>query len=523
VVWKGGKSTVVRAMLATAFTILIVSTPCGVAYAGVLTMGERGVWETYSSPSVRTFPHVVLITLDGASKLWVDRLIVNNTLPTLASLKAEGVELAVRIVDHQTVTDAGLACIESGYGPGITGVDQNYFASTTKKSVPDGLTTGERIKETYPTWKVGLVMPWTQGRVNVTSSVDSTLWNQKGETDYWFASENVTWSLSDPDVRRNSLDFFSALLTAGFVSSKVAEFISANKGDSFYIRAHFVEPDHAGHANSEAVSGRITPEYREALVACDRALKTIVDALEDAGIYDDTVILVTTDHGFFQGSHSGSPYPFGEDDVTTVWLVSNRAEVRNPLGWILQNDISPTCLALAGADPDSFTPAYSQTSHALAAWVPNETLREVTPPSIASVNYPSQTSVGESLSLTVTVTDASGVYSVILMYNYSTVGWRGLTLTKLNGTAFSGSVGPFNQEFTVYWYVKAVDGSISGNVAYYPADAKPVATPVRGAVPYWTLLPVAALVVAAVGSLLYLRRRKFGARRTGLEGHASPA
>jgi len=475
------------------------------------------------SPSVRTFPHIVLITYDGASKTWVDRLIANGSLPNLAALKVEGVELAVRIVDHQTVTDAGLACIESGYGPDITGVDRNYFGSTTKKSIPDGLATGERIKKAAPSWKVGLVMPWTQGQVNVTTNVDSTFWNQKGETDYWFSSENVTWSLSDPDVRRNSLDFYSALLTAGFVSSKVAEFISANKGDSFYIRAHFVEPDHAGHANSEAVSGRITPAYREALVACDRALKTVVDALKDAGIYDDTVIIVTTDHGFYQGGHSESPYPFGADDVTTVWLVSNRAEIRNPLGWILQNDISPTCLALAGADPDSFTPAYSQTSNALAAWVPNETIREVTPPSIVSVNYPGQISVGESLSLTVIVTDTSGINSVIFMYNYSTVGWRGLTLTKLNSTAFSGSVGPFNQEFTVYWYVKAVDNSISGNIAYYPADAKPVATPVRGVVPYWTLLPVAAVVVAAVGSLLCLRRRKLGARRTGLEGHASPA
>ncbi|MCK5403311.1 alkaline phosphatase family protein, partial [Candidatus Bathyarchaeota archaeon] len=116
-----------------------------------------------SNGEKKTFKHIVLVTYDGARKFWVDTLMNNGTLPNLKALKDEGAEITLRIIDHDPSTDPGLACIESGYGPDVTGIESNYFGSPIelKRSIPDGLTTTERIKAVYgDSWKTGLVMPW---------------------------------------------------------------------------------------------------------------------------------------------------------------------------------------------------------------------------------------------------------------------------------------------------------------------------------------------------------------------------
>lgn len=50
--------------------------------------------------------------------------------------------------------------------------------------------------------------------------------------------------------------------------------------------------DHTGHAY-----GWESKEYDECLKHADNAIAMIVNALKDAGIYDDTIIIVTSDHG----------------------------------------------------------------------------------------------------------------------------------------------------------------------------------------------------------------------------------
>jgi hypothetical protein len=417
-----------------------------------------------------TFNHIVLVTYDGARKYWVDALMDNGTLANLASLRSDGVEITLRITDHRPSTDPGMACMESGYGADITGIDMNYFASDLNPSIPDGLTTTERIKAVYgAAWKTALVMPWTQESVNVTNTRDSTFWNQREETDYWFSSENVTWSASDPAVWKNALSFYDALLRANYTAYKVAEFIRSNSESNFYVRAHFVEPDYAGHVYRESVDSKISPQYKQGLIECDEALGLIIDALKDTGIFNETVILVSTDHGFKGLGHGPPAYPLGEPDVTETWLVSSDPEVTNELGWGLQNDISPTCLGLAGIDPSAFQPFYNETSRALPLWEANLNNREMTCPSVSDVSYPESVYEGEDFNITVKISDESGISVAQIRYLYGTI-WRTRSLTQANETLYHGSLGPFVEGTEVRWYLQVVDNSTSLNMAYYPEN-----------------------------------------------------
>ncbi len=97
-------------------------------------------------------------------------------------------------------------------------------------------------------------------------------------------------------------------------------------------------------------------EQIESLLAVDDALETILTALEDNGIGDDTVVIFTTDHGIGWGEHRWTGKQLAYEESIRVPLV-----VRYPARWpepgalaelALNVDIAPTILQLAGASPD---------------------------------------------------------------------------------------------------------------------------------------------------------------------------
>ena len=60
------------------------------------------------------------------------------------------------------------------------------------------------------------------------------------------------------------------------------------------------DPDHVGHKY-----GHDTPEYYEKLKELDAWVGAIVDAIDQAGILDKSVIILTSDHGGIDHGHGG--------------------------------------------------------------------------------------------------------------------------------------------------------------------------------------------------------------------------
>lgn len=59
-------------------------------------------------------------------------------------------------------------------------------------------------------------------------------------------------------------------------------------------------PDYPGHMH-----GFHTPEYYENLKVHDAYVGEIIAAIKEAGIYDDSIIIVTSDHGGIETDHGG--------------------------------------------------------------------------------------------------------------------------------------------------------------------------------------------------------------------------
>lgn len=62
----------------------------------------------------------------------------------------------------------------------------------------------------------------------------------------------------------------------------------------------FDNPDHVGHAE-----GHDTPAYYANLKQLDKYIGEILNAIREAGIYDKSIIIVTSDHGGIKRGHGG--------------------------------------------------------------------------------------------------------------------------------------------------------------------------------------------------------------------------
>lgn len=98
---------------------------------------------------------------------------------------------------------------------------------------------------------------------------------------------------------------------------------------------HLDEPDHIGHD-----IGHNTPEYFEMLKTVDQYVGKIVDAVNAAGIADETVIIVTSDHGGIDKGHGGKSL----EEVQTPFVISGAGikkgyKIEDPM---IIYDIAPT-------------------------------------------------------------------------------------------------------------------------------------------------------------------------------------
>lgn len=107
-----------------------------------------------------------------------------------------------------------------------------------------------------------------------------------------------------------SLDVFSYPgLKARTVSNAAAEYTVFQKTNLCFI--HFSDADGTGHE-----FGWGSPEQRMAFSDVDSALGTLRQGIERAGLADDSVVIITADHGGHDCTH-GSDSP---EDMTIPWI-----------------------------------------------------------------------------------------------------------------------------------------------------------------------------------------------------------
>ncbi len=116
-----------------------------------------------------------------------------------------------------------------------------------------------------------------------------------------------------------------------------------------YIRAKsplitaviYDNPDHVGHS-----VGHDTPAYYDVMSYLDGQIGQIIEATKQAGIYDETVFIVSADHGGVGTGHGGKSLLEMETPLIMVGPgIKNVGELKSA---VMQFDIAPTIAALLG-------------------------------------------------------------------------------------------------------------------------------------------------------------------------------
>ncbi len=139
---------------------------------------------------------------------------------------------------------------------------------------------------------------------------------------------------------------------------------------------------------------------------------------------------------------------------------------------------------------------------------------DVIGPIITSIiNSPSTPTELDTISISATVTDSSGVQSVTLHYRINGGTWLTISMTLVNGDLYSGTISSFAVSDTIEYYISALDSSISHNLAindnsgeYYSFTIHSSGDETR-TVMFSLLLPVITVLFLGFG-LVVLKRRK---------------
>ena len=98
----------------------------------------------------------------------------------------------------------------------------------------------------------------------------------------------------------------------------------------------------------------VRQDMLRSLLAVDRAIQTIADTIEHAGLSNDTYFLFTSDNGYLWGEHRllGKVWPYEESiRVPLVIRPPGQLPTRSVDALALNIDIAPTIAELAGVDP----------------------------------------------------------------------------------------------------------------------------------------------------------------------------
>jgi hypothetical protein len=224
------------------------------------------------------------------------------------------------VTEGKPLTRPQHAQMLTGYGPPETG----DITNSGKRGVPQGYTIYERIDAARPEVKQVHI----GGRKFIGRGVIR-----------WASASGAL----DLDLRRGGRDEY----TGDNTTDQVVVGLDFIGSDPFFMFIHYKAADVVAHR-----AGDGGKQYREAIIANDRQLGTVLQMLTDRGLLDTTDVFVTTDHGF-----SGIFHVNGDLlEVAETWLASRNPTLLGAPATVL--DVTPTVLDSLSIDTSTADPPY---------------------------------------------------------------------------------------------------------------------------------------------------------------------
>ncbi|MBX3241872.1 MAG: alkaline phosphatase family protein [Chitinophagaceae bacterium] len=265
----------------------------------------------------RGIEHVIVIGVDGLSPDGIR----NANTPVMDDMIANGaVKWNVRTV-LTTASSQNWASMIMGAGPEVHGIIDNDWERDDHSLPP--IVAGEegifptifgRIREAKPQAEIGTVYNWSGfGRLFEKKAVNY---------DKTFKTEDAT-----------ATDF--------------VEYIKNKKPVFGFV--HFDHVDHAGHHD-----GHGTPIYYEAVAKADSLVGEVLKAIKEAGMEENTLVIITADHGGIGKGHGGPTPEEGE-----IAMILHGKGVKK--GYVVQQQVYTYDLAATIAFVFNITAPYAWT------------------------------------------------------------------------------------------------------------------------------------------------------------------
>lgn len=309
---------------------------CLLPLAAGLSLGCERAPAPAAPPPQATRPNLLLVTLDTTRR---DRLGPYGfglaRTPTLDRLAREG----ARFDDHATVAPITLPAhisVHTGLLPPAHGVRDNGAYA---------------LDDRVPTLAEQLAGAGWDTAAFVSAAVLDRRYNLDQGFDLY---DDHLWDQDAPPL------FLIRDRPARATADRVLAWLDAREDDPdpFFAWVHLFDPHQPYEVDREAAGSLVTlpSAYDAEIAAADHAVGRIVAALEARGALDDTVVVVTTDHGESLGDHGERTHAVFVYDATIQAPLLVRHPPSVPAGRVVTAatsaiDVAPTALGLLGAPP----------------------------------------------------------------------------------------------------------------------------------------------------------------------------
>ena len=228
--------------------------------------------------------HVVLIGLDG----WGAYSVNKAEMPNVKKLMEEGSYTLKKRSVLPSSSAVNWASMYMGAGPELHGYTE--WGSQTPE-LPSRVvnkhgifpTVFSLLRESDPKAEIGCICEWAGIRYVVDTLALSY-------------DKNITEKPQNPATAKCAVEYIKRARPA-------------------LVNIVFDEPDHVGHAE-----GHDTPAYYEKLKELDGYIGQIIQAVKDAGMLDETIFIVTADHGGIKKGHGGKTM----EEMETAFIIAGK-------------------------------------------------------------------------------------------------------------------------------------------------------------------------------------------------------
>ena len=205
------------------------------------------------------YKHVILVGIDGAGNFYR-----NASAPMIRRLMAEGAGTDLCLTSLPSISAECWGSMLLGVYPDVHKLTNGIVSSTpyTNTELPSVFTL---IRKCHPDAKLASFCNWNP----------------------------INFGIVDDAATRQGTAHDEEL------TDMICDCIKADQPEFLFVQ--FDSVDHAGHA-----FGYGTEKHLDQIDICDGLTAKIYEAAKDAGILEDTLFLVTADHGGFDHGHGGT-------------------------------------------------------------------------------------------------------------------------------------------------------------------------------------------------------------------------